>query len=73
MATDREAAIYAMPSSTEAERAAQVEALIELAQDPTDEYDSHHGHDRSPDAAAFAAENPGVPWEIASLPPAAAS
>ena len=47
-----------MPSSTEAERQAQIDALIDLAQDPTDEYDGHHGNDRSPDALAFAdAEN----------------
>jgi hypothetical protein len=55
VATERELEIYRMPSSTPEERAAQVAALIELAQDPTDAYDGHHGNDRT-DAAIAVAE-----------------
>ena len=32
---------------TQAEREAEVDALIARAQDPEDEYDGHHGHDRT--------------------------
>lgn len=54
MATEREREIYSMPSSTPEERAAQVAALIELAQDPKDTYDGHHGDDRTVEAIAYA-------------------
>ena len=47
MITEREKAIYAMPSDTFEQRQAQVRALAELAADPSDEYDAHHGTDRS--------------------------
>lgn len=36
--------------STREEREAEVAALIARAQDPDDEYDSHHGTDRSEDS-----------------------
>lgn len=65
MATEREAAIYAMPSSTVEERQAQVDALIALAQDPTDAYDGHHGNDRSDESLEFAREhNPEIAAKI---------
>ena len=42
---------------TEEERAVEVEELRARAQDPTDEYDGHHGTDRSEDSLAYAKEN----------------
>jgi len=36
-----------MPDKTQAEREAEVEALILRAQDPEDDYDGHHGRDRT--------------------------
>lgn len=43
--------------STRAEREAEVAALIARAKDPDDEYDGHHGTDRSEDSLAWAKEN----------------
>lgn len=45
--TQREKDIYAWPSDTFEQREAQRLALVELAKDPTDGYDAHHGTDRS--------------------------
>jgi hypothetical protein len=47
MSTQRELEIYSWPSDTPEQRAKQVAALIELAQDDTDTYNGHHGTDRS--------------------------
>ena len=43
--------------STQAEREAEVEALIARAQDPDDVYDGHHGTDRSPESLEWARLN----------------
>lgn len=40
--------------STQAQREAETAALIARAFDPDDEYDGHHGNDRSPEAIAAA-------------------
>lgn len=46
-----------MASSTKEEREAEIAALIARAQDPDDEYDAHHGTDRSEESLAWAAEH----------------
>lgn len=47
--------------STEAEREAEVEALICKANDPDDPYNGHHGTDRAEESLAYAiAHNPAV-------------
>lgn len=43
--------------STREEREAEVAALIARAQDPDDEYDGHHGTDRSEDSLAWLQAN----------------
>jgi len=42
-----------MSDKTEADREAEVGALIARAIDPSDVYDGHHGTDRSPESLAF--------------------
>lgn len=42
---------------TEAEREAEVAALIARAEDPDDEYDGHHGNDDSNDSFEYALVN----------------
>lgn len=44
-------------SEDELAREAEIEALIAKANDPDDEYDGHHGNDRSDDSLAYAIEN----------------
>lgn len=39
------------------EREAEVAALMARAQDQTDEYDGHHGSDRSPDSLRWMERN----------------
>lgn len=39
------------------EREAEVDALMARAQDPADEYDGHHGSDRSPDSLRWMQAN----------------
>lgn len=43
--------------STQAEREAEVQALIARALDPDDPYDGHHGTDRSPESLEWARVN----------------
>lgn len=43
--------------STYQERLAEVEYLISRALNPDDEYDAHHGTDRSPESLEWAKEN----------------
>lgn len=43
--------------STQEEREAEVAALIARAKDPDDEYDAHHGTDRSEDSLAWLEAN----------------
>lgn len=43
--------------STMAEREAEVAALVARAKDPGDEYDGHHGTDRSAESLAWAKEH----------------
>jgi hypothetical protein len=44
-------------SSTREEREAEVAELCRRAQDPDDEYDGHHGTDRSPESLEWARVN----------------
>lgn len=51
--------------TTETEREAEVESLINQANDPTDPYDGHHGTDRAEDSLEYAiAHNPEVAEKI---------
>lgn len=43
--------------SAEAEREAEVAALAARLLDPNDNYDAHHGSDRSPESLAWLKEN----------------
>lgn len=53
------------PDAEELARLAEVEALIAQANDPDDEYDSHHGTDRSEDSLDYAiANDPAVAEKI---------
>lgn len=54
-----------MPDSQQAQREAEVAALIARANDPADPYDGHHGTDRSEDSLEYAiANNPEVAAKI---------
>jgi len=44
-------------------RQAQVDALMARAQDPDDEYDGHHGTDRSADSLAWLRDNDPANYE----------
>lgn len=46
-----------MSEKTQAEREAEVAALIARALDPDDSYDGHHGNDRSEDSLDYARAN----------------
>lgn len=46
-----------MSSKTEEERESEVAALTARLIDPNDEYDAHHGTDRSEESLAWAKEN----------------
>lgn len=53
------------PDQAEIDRLAEVERLIALANDPDDDYDGHHGTDRSVDSLDYAvANNPEVAEKI---------
>ncbi len=53
--------------STQAEREAEVAALMQRALDPTDPYDGHHGNDRSDASLQHAlATNPALAERIAA-------
>lgn len=56
-----------VPDEAELDRAAEVEYLLSKLNDPKDDYDAHHGADRSEDSLDYAiAHNPAVAEKIRS-------